>query len=340
MRTTDTILSKNTLLLVCVILGLTGTSYAAEYFLRADTTTKTMPDGQVVVMWGFAADSAFGANDGTVTVPGPVLTVPANQGNLIVNLDNNLPVPVSIVIPGQIKTTVPVKFVDAKGRQRIRAFTMETPPNNTEPVVYKWKDIKSGTYLYHSGSHPAVQVQMGLYGCMRQDLEKPKQVNALGIAYAGVLYDAEVVLCFSEIDPALHQAVATGNYGPGKPMTSTIDYNPKYFLVNGQPYAQGKLPLPAGQPNQRILIRFLNAGLETHVPVLHNLYMSVVAEDGNKYNYASQQYSVVLPALKTKDAVMVPSAPGTYPLYDRRLRLTNNTESSGGMMAFLSVANP
>ncbi|HUS72726.1 MAG TPA: hypothetical protein VMY06_06620 [Sedimentisphaerales bacterium] len=328
------------LLAVVTLLAMAGASPGAEYYLRADTTTKIMPDGQTVVMWGFALDSAFGAEDGQVTVPGPLLTVPPNQKNLIINLDNNLGVPVSIVIPSQINTAmVPVKFIDDKGRQRIRSFTHETEPNNTEPVVYKWKNIREGTYLYHSGSHPAVQVQMGLYGCLKKDVEKLKKIDALGIAYADVLYDTEVVLCFSEIDPALHNAVTTGNYGPGKAMTSTIDYKPKYFLINGQPYSSGLPPLPAGSPNQQVLIRFVNAGLETHVPVLQGFHMNVVAEDGYKYRYGREQYSLILPAHKTKDAIIIPTAAGTYPVYDRRLRLTNAGASPGGMLTHLNVAN-
>jgi FtsP/CotA-like multicopper oxidase with cupredoxin domain len=308
------------------------------YYLRADATTKTMPDGQTVTMWGFALDSAFGAKDGAVTVPGPILTVPQDKQNLVINLDNDLPVSVSIIIPGQINTIMtPVKFTDDRGRQRIQSFTHETEPNNIAPVVYKWKNVKSGTYLYHSGTHPAVQVQMGLYGCLTKN-EEVKKGPVQDLAYTDVPYDAEVVLYFSEIDPALHQAVADGNYGPDKPVTSTMNYQPKYYLINGQAYSPGLLPQPAGGPNDRVLLRFVNAGIETHVPVLQDLYMTVVAEDGYPYKYTKEQYSLILPALKTKDAIIVPAAAGTYPVYDRRLRLTNVGASPGGMLTFLEVA--
>jgi FtsP/CotA-like multicopper oxidase with cupredoxin domain len=319
-----------------------GTKKGAEYFLRADTTTKIMPDGRVITMWGFALDSAFGAKDGQVTVPGPLLAVPDAFKNLIIHMDNDLPVPVSIIIPGQTNTIMtPVKFTDDRGRQRMRSFTHETEPNNIAPVVYEWKNLRSGTYLYHSGTHPAVQVQMGLYGCLTknegkvQGQEVPKVAYKKGNTY--VIYDAEVVLCFSEIDPALHEAVADGNYGPEKPVTSTMSYKPEYFLINGRAYSPGLLPLPAGSPNDRVLLRFVNAGLETHVPVLQDLYMTVVAEDGYPYKYTKEQYSLILQALKTKDAIIVPAA-GTYPVYDRRLRLTNAGTSPGGMLTFLEVA--
>ncbi len=52
-----------------------------------------------------------------------------------------------------------------------------------------------GTYLYQSGSHPAKQVQMGLYGGVTNDA-------AVGQAYAGVPYNNEISLLYSEIDPA------------------------------------------------------------------------------------------------------------------------------------------
>ena len=86
-------------LLFCMVLTVsTGWASATEVFLRADTTTMIMPDGRNVEMWGFALDSAFGAQDGTVMVPGPTLEVALGE-DLIIHLDNNLDVPVSIVIP-------------------------------------------------------------------------------------------------------------------------------------------------------------------------------------------------------------------------------------------------
>jgi FtsP/CotA-like multicopper oxidase with cupredoxin domain len=297
-----------------------------------------MPDGQMVVMWGFAVDSAFEAKDGQIMVPGPMLTVPADQTSLTIYLDNDLPEPVSVFIPSQIATNVPVKFTDDKGRERIRSFTHETEPNNAAPVMYTWNNLRPGTYLYHSGSHVAVQVQMGLYGCLKKDAIAAEG-NEPAEAYDDVPYDTEVVICYSEIDPALHMAVADGNYGPGKAMTSTMNYKPKYFLVNGQPYSEGQLPILAGAAPDRVLLRFLNAGIETHAPVIQNLYMNVVAEDGYQYKYGKLQYSLTLPAHKTKDAIIVPATAGTYPIYDRRLRLTYADAFPGGMLTYLNITS-
>jgi len=295
-----------------------GQAGAASFDLCAGTTTKTMPDSTVVTMWGYGLDTGGPC---AATVPGPALTLPAGDSTLTINLRNELSVPVSVVIPGQQAVMTPVFFTDGKGRQRVRSFTAETLPSATG--IYNWSNLKPGTYLYESGTHPAVQVQMGLYGELTLDA-------AAGQAYAGIPYDTEVSLLYSEIDPALHTAVATGNYGPGTGMTSTINYQPIYFLLNGTPHAAGDPSMDGGSVGGNTLIRFLNAGLEEHAVVLQGQYMSLVAEDGNPYPHVRQQYSVLLAAGKTKDAIFTPNTAGNYPVYERRLRV--------GMMTDLAVS--
>jgi VCBS repeat-containing protein len=292
-------------------------SFAVVFNMTAEATTVTMPDNTIIDMWG------FGLNGGYVSVPGPLLEVPPGDTTLIINLENNLSDPVSIVIPGQPATFNPQRTVDG----RVQSFTDETAPGDMG--TYTWNNLKPGSYIYHSGTHPAVQVQMGLYGGIKIDA-------AVGEAYSGIFYDNEVVLFYSEIDPALHAAVASDSYG-SFPYTSTIDYKPKYFLVNGQPYPDA-LPLYDDplQPSEQVLLRFFNAGLKTHVPVLQGPYMSVIAEDGNLYPYPKEQYSVMLAALKTRDA-LVTLTEGTYPVYDRKLDLTNNSAPEGGMLVYLDV---
>ena len=78
---------------------------------------------------------------------------------------------------------------------RVTSLTRRRGHGATEP--YTWNNLKPGTFIYHSGSNLAKQVHMGLYGAMTADA-------ATGEAYPGVAYDNEVVLFYSEIDPALH----------------------------------------------------------------------------------------------------------------------------------------
>jgi hypothetical protein len=170
-----------------------------------------------------------------------------------------------------------------------------------------------------------------------------------GLAYPGVGYANEAVVLYSEIDPVLHNAVAAGRYGQPVPNplpagltaadypSSTINYAPAYFLVNGEPYSAASPTLAAGNVGEPTLVRFLNAGLKTHVPVLDGQYLRLVAEDGKPYPHAKEQYSVMLPALKTVDAILTPSAVGRFALFDRRLDLTTDAWPDGGMLAFLTV---
>jgi FtsP/CotA-like multicopper oxidase with cupredoxin domain len=307
-----------------------GAAAAAEYTLTAQEFDKAMPDGTAVKMWGYALPG------GSPSVPGPALRVPAGE-SLTIHLTNNLPqlinggsVPTSVIVPGQRTALAPVMFTDSTGRQRVRSFAQETA--STQTVTYHWTAPTPGTYLYHSGTHPQVQVQMGLYGAVIVEAGS-------SLAYPSVPISAEVTLLYSEVDPALHAVVANGTYGNAalaNPVTSTLNYVPKYFLVNGEAYTPGvTLPLATGGPGSPTLLRLLNAGIDTRVPLLQGLDMKLVAEDGKLYPYPRTQYSALLPALKTIDAVIVPTADGNLPIYDRRLALYNNASAPGGMFRLL-----
>ena len=318
-----------------------GAAHGAEYWLCAKSTSVIMPgdagnpNNVSVPMWGYALDTTgFAGNCAApASVPGPELFVPVAEG-LTVHLRNvDLPEPTSIVIPGQATTMSPVRHTAGPYAGRVRSFAAEATAGTDQ--TYSWATLKPGTYLYHSGTHPQVQVQMGLYGAAKHD-------EATGLAYAGVPYASEVTLLFSEIDPALHTAVAQGQYGPNLPVSSTIDYAPQYFLINGKPHTDASLPAAAGSAGQATLLRLLNAGLQTRSPVLQGMHMRLVAEDGKPYPHAREQYSVFLPALKTVDAVITPASAGTYPIYDRRLAVTSPGPSgsvAGGMLAKLEVAS-
>jgi VCBS repeat-containing protein len=259
------------------------------------------PDGGVtqIPMWGFASDTGQVCGSSQSWTVGPQLTgVDLDlAGDLTINLRNCLSEPVSIIIPGQ-----PATFTPVRSGNRVTAFTTEAPAGGS--ASYTWTGVKPGTYLYQSGSHPAKQVQMGLYGALTTG------------GYAGS-HD-EVTLLYSEIDPALHSPPAAA---------TPRGYNPRHFLVNG---SESQTGIAGGDTNHPTLLRMLNAGLDYHVPTLVNGgYMTLVAEDGNAYPFAKQQYSVNLAAGKTIDALWQAATDGDYVIYDRR---------GNGMSASLTVA--
>jgi len=312
-----------------LVLALAKPTAAAEQVvdLVAGSRVLTLPDGAQVTQWGFGPTST------DISVPGPGITV-APGDSLRINLTNGLTVPVSIIIPGQPLPTVggapsqPVRNPDG----RIRSFTLETAPGAT--VSYVWPVLKAGTYLYQSGTHPAVQVQMGLYGAVECDA-------VAGEAYAGQAYAQDLTLLFSEIDPAFHAKVDAAIAGGQEP-SATVDYAPKYFLVNGKVYDPAD-PIPSVPAGTRTLLRLLNAGLETHAPMLVGARASLIAEDGNPYPHPRDQYSVALPAGKTIDAIVEPAAAGTIPILDRRLFLASGRNGligpggAGGMLTYIQV---
>ncbi len=339
-----------------------------DVFLRVqayDIPAGAMNNPTPIRMWGYVAtDAAFVPPAGAVPqVPGPALS--AVEGDtLVVHLMNDLTgpftEPTSVVIPGQTAPMTPV-WIDGTGAvvatgarppgdvtSRVRSFTAETRVGAVS--TYTWPSLKAGTYLYESGTHPGVQVQMGLYGALRV------YPVAAGRAYGdpSTAFDAEATLLFSEIDPALHDAIAAGTYGPVAPtpapvtwLSSPIDYFPRFFLVNGKPYAPGQAPIPAGAAGKRLLLRFLNAGLDTKVPTVNGAYISVLAEDGWLATVTTaggttipaprEQWSVLLPAGKTVDALLVPAVAGNVAVWDRRLNLTNAGGTPGGMLTYLAV---
>ena len=132
-----------------------------------------------------------------------------------------------------------------------------------------WSALKPGTYLLESGTHPSIQVPMGLIG-MLVVTNAPGTVtgSTAGTAYgaagrtnttaaiATVPYNAEAPFEFSEIDPvqnkSVDQAVRTAGFseaavwsglpgGCGDPASGTyhqcyppaVNYTPFYFLING-----------------------------------------------------------------------------------------------------------
>ncbi len=275
----------------------------------------TPPDSAVpITMWGFIPDPGSCPGAPVAWNVGPLQTG-TSGANLTINLRNCLSEPVSIVIPGQNTILTPQTITDGQGRVRVRAFTNEAAPGGT--ASYTWNNIKAGTFLYQSGSNPAKQVHMGLYGSL-----------VVG-KYSEATKD--VLLLFSEIDPALH----------GTPASATpLNYKPKYFLINGKAYSSGQpIPVVNGntQVNKNLLIRFANAGLMSHTPVLQGPHMTIIAEDGNRYPYARKQYSVLLAAGKTLDAIWRPVKSGTYALYDRSLSLSSNGAPGGGMLVYLDI---
>ncbi len=92
---------------------------------------------------------------------------------------------------------------------RVQSMATEVAAGATTTLT--WANLKPGTYLLESGTHPSIQVPMGLIGVLVVTTA-PSGATA-GAAYpatstsVAVPYNAEVPLEFSEIDPVQNKAV-------------------------------------------------------------------------------------------------------------------------------------
>lgn len=361
-----------------------GSVGAADYYLAAKAFTKTMPDLSTVPMWGYVDDPGglcHAAADAAARltcigslpdpqVPGPRVEVAPTDTDLNIYLSNGLPQPTSLVIASQ---EMPVSgasgptWDDGSTGQRnsllrrIRSLGAEAAADGGAQS-YSWtaaggNPLNHGSYVMHSGTQPQQQVYMGLYASVIKDFDVSE-------AYPGVSYEDEVVLYYSEIDTVLNESIACVSNPPCPPgidpYSTSINYHPQWFLVNGEPYVDGVTPdIFAGSPGEdTTLLRLLNASGHTHVPALQGMYMSIHAEDGHQYNYQDgtgahaaprRQYSAMLPPLKTKDAMLdqlLPvNAESRVAVYDGNGYMTNPSDPTnfavgddvGGMLVFLAA---
>lgn len=293
--------SKTTkgLLAFALIVGLAGPALALNVTLRADSFTKKI-NGRTITFWGYDKK-----------VPGPVIKMPVGDTTLNIRLENRLPVPVSIFIPGLNKAMNPVKITDGSGRERVISFDAAVPAYTGGPTPFlnfTWTNVRPGSYVYHSAYDTSVQTQMGLYGALLS-------YSAANTAYPGVTFQNEGTLIYSDVDADLHDSVAAFTYGTStSAFPSTNAYQPDYYLINGDVFPNGSAlldhPLVA---NEKLMVRLLNAGLKVVTPTLAEGTFMAVAEDANAYPQQREQYGILVPPGRTRDATyIVPAGPRPF----------------------------
>lgn len=271
----------------------------------------SIADGGSVYSWGYSmADAA------TMQLPGPTLIVTAGQP-VTVTLTNNLPAAagnVSIVFPGHQVTTT------TGGVPGL--LTQEAPGGGS--VTYTFTAGQPGTYQYHSGTRPDLQVEMGLYGALVvRPTAAAVAAAACGTAqpaygHAATCFDREYLFLLSEVDIDVHRAAERQAAGPGPIDVGPGPFRAEYWLLNGraapdtmaaagtallptQPYNS----LPRMHPGERLLLRVVGAGREMHPFHTHGNHVRVLARDGRLLLSATDPTKLAGPLLFT-----IPSVPG------------------------------
>ena len=257
-----------------VIPGISGTTF--DFVARIGYIVT--PDGGSYLMWGYANTDVNGT--GTMQYPGPTIIV--NQGDMItINLKSELPQNTSMVFPGQ-------SDVNATGGIK-GLITRDAPANGVTTVTYKFTAANPGTYIYHSGTRPELQIEMGLVGAI---IVRPTgydpDTNKKAYAHDDSLYDHEYLFLLTEMDPTIHLAMEICD------MTSVDNttYWPVNWFINGRAAPDTMLPaghpllpnqpyncLPRMRPGEKMLLRLIGGGRDSHPYHTHGNNFIRIARD-------------------------------------------------------------
>jgi len=251
---------------------------AATLNFTAGVGELSTPDGGSMHFWGYK-DLANSEGVNLPQYPGPTLIL--NQGSSVtITLTSSLPFGkcTSIVFPGHAVT--------ASGGSA-GLLTRETCPGDAAPVSYTFTATEPGTYTYHSGTQPELQIEMGLVGAI---IVRPS-TGGFNHAYnhPDTIFDQETLFLLTSIDPKIHQLAEQNRF-------AEIDMTarwPVYWFINGraapddlaapfvawlphQPYNSA----PRITPGQKILVRIIGGDMDQHPLHLHGNHYSEIARYG------------------------------------------------------------
>ncbi|MBI5496164.1 MAG: multicopper oxidase domain-containing protein [Deltaproteobacteria bacterium] len=259
------------------VLGATGRTFTLT--ARADTISTG--DGDSMWMWG------LGLGGGRMQYPGPTLIVTEGD-SITVILRNQLPVPVSLVFPGHSVTA-------SGGTQGM--LTREVPAARPgvpgQAVVYRFTATHPGTFSYHSGTLPDLEVEMGLVGAL---IVRPRGSPNQAYNDPASAFDREFLYLVTEADPVLHQQLAFSCLSAAGCDLASVDLtrrHPTDWFVNGRTFPDtmmdpfvAYLPTqpyncaPMFHPGDRVLIRWVAGGADLHPFHTHGQNHLVIARDG------------------------------------------------------------
>lgn len=283
--------------------------------LIASVNSISLPTGATVPVWTYAL-----ADGGVPSLPGPTLIV--RQGETVtVRLENQLAEPTALFFHGQ---EVPPDLVGAAAHGGVSTMSFVAS--------------RPGTFLYEAGLLPnaAHQVAMGLFGVL---IVRPSTLTQ-AYSTASSTFDDEALVVLSELDPALNQLADPSTF-------DLRDFSPKYFLINGKAFPQ--TDAIATDSGRRVLLRYVNAGLQNHSMALLGLEQRVLALDGHEKRFEGRVVAESIGTGQTLDTIATVAAGvpvgSRFALYDASFTLHNDgAPGLGGMLTFLStgpvVASP
>ena len=264
------------------IRGITGSTFN----LYAYPFNMNLPEGTSLYMWGFgdqdggtSATHSEGAGYNYPQYPAPTLIV--TEGDTVtINLANfGVPQPVSIVVTGH--------DVTATGGA---AGLVTQSVAFGDSAIYEFTASEPGTYLYHSldGANPGMHVEMGLVGVLIvRPLDGSRTAYGAG---SETDYEQEFLYLLTDVDPDVHLQMEKGHYEH----FTNADRHAKIWFVNGRVfpdlfqgnYSTSLFPhqpyrsLAQAHPGEKVLVRNINAGHDSHPFHYHGENLRFVGRDG------------------------------------------------------------
>lgn len=290
-------------------------SSGSSFDLYAVTGTTTLPGlANPVTVLGYNTTNA------PVTQPGgPVLIV--DQGaSVSITLYNQLAETTALLFQGQ--SMIPDTTGVGAGGSKTYTFTASKP----------------GTFLYEAGLMTGTQhqVAMGLYGTL---IVRPTGTPTQAYGDVATAFSTEQVLVLSELDTALNTSANPSAF-------DMRTYSPKYYLINGKAYPNtDPISIADDTVDSKVLLRYVNAGLQAHAMSTLGLSQTLVGQDGNATVPHAVVSESIAPGQTLDTLVTIPGSAvsgAQYPLYDASLFLRNNTGTNtsvglGGMLTMLTV---
>ncbi len=246
--------------------------------------------------------------------------------------------------------------------------------------TYHFQATRPGTYVYCCRTSPD-DVQMGMYGALivRPTDFRPENKTVYG-GGTGTEFDVEHTFILGEFDPLWHRFIE------GDPSVEEFipsDYKPEIWFINGRSFPQTMLPFAWNRqggnaepeqrydthikvaPQQKLLIRYINMGCESHPINQHGWTMRVVGSDGYPCSPQSRKSTLSIDSGETYEIITevdttygvngqagsplssiapAPVGPGTlnwrqiYPIRDHNdCRVTTRGVFPGGMMTLIEA---
>ena len=262
------------------------------------------------VVWAFVAD------DGTPSVPGPILR--ATEGaELKITLDNtDAPHPHTLHFHGVRKTWA------NDGVPTTTGITVMPGEKHTYTIPAN----VAGTHLYHCHYQTPYHMEMGMYGILRVDPEGYEPA------------DKEYFMTVKEWDTRLSRQHA------GEDVAYTLgSRKPDAFTINGRcaPYTmhpEAGSPMIV-DPGDTVRVHWVNAGFHSHPLHLHNHRFKIVEKDGSPMPEPLQYLQDVLnvaPAERYTVEFEADADPGIYLMHCHKVDHIRNGDSyPGGMLGGL-----